>query len=254
MQTIESVNPALFPQRNEAENSLVIIHRQLGFQPKIAEAIPLEFCQGGFKVQSNTPLLFEEKVAVEWSTDSGNECNKIYAKVGWIRSIGDSWIIGLALDRALTAEAAEQLSSICKGQRRKSERTSIQIQAEVKRAGETELQPVTLLDCSQSGFSFQISEPVEVGQPIMLQLSHGDQHMVSIMGKAKWISREGSDYRVGCEVSEICRETFNASLRDKIPSVLPVARSLLSRKWAWLGAALCISSIVGWVIFRSFSA
>ena len=108
------------------------------------------------------------------------------------------------------------------------------------------------LDCSQTGFSFQISQPVEAGQPIMLQLSRGDRYRASIMGKAKWISREGSDYRVGCEVSEICREASHASLQDELPPVFPVARKLRSLKWPLLGAALAVSAVVGWIFLGNF--
>lgn len=227
-----------------AESTLSVrLYREPHRDPAVVEVTPQDISRNGIKVKCDVPLLFEEPVELQFSSENAELDFRISGEVRWIRGHANEWVIGCLVDGALPDEYIHELSISGGIERRRTERVESRLPAAAQLPGESRTTSVTILDYSENGIRLTCPLAIDRGQRIRLAFADTENKEVEIIAACKWVQPVGGNYLVGCEVSRNSLKNY----RELIRGFAKKQEVFEPKKPVWVGAALAF--ILALVVF-----
>ena len=222
----------------------VLVHRHDSPDAEECITVPIDLSSNGIKIIVESPLNFEEKVELEFFSESKPSLNlRFSAEVRWFKEYRGNWVVGCATEEPINEDFIHQLCIAGGIERRGSARQKTELDAEVQVQGKASRIPVTLLDFSDTGIRFTCKEEVERGQYVKLILRGMTGESIEFTTLARWSKEYDGGHMIGAELLANSQVEFRKTMAERAAEQFPTFRR---RPWLWASVAAAVMLFSVW--------
>lgn len=217
------------------------------------QGVVVDISVNGARIALPQPATVGDEFEIELQAPGSQFREQRRVRVCWSALRRDFlWHAGVEFDAPLTDESLDELASGGVIERRQSNRTKVSIPASARQESSTTEHEVRIADLSVEGFGFTSSEPLEVGNRVLVSIAHEPEPLV-VIAHVRACNRKRKNYAVGCEfVDTDSYRHLRQFLPARRPPKKPTVWSVL-RDYAFDAAAtfLCVAVVAHWGLSSS---